>query len=90
MDFRAFYDTHVRFVWRAHRNEASLRQARLDARLEASKSREAMRTAARDQGRPGSADAVAELLLALAERRALPDPATVVRIASAPMQAAPS
>lgn len=35
----------VRFVWRAHRNEASLRQARLAARIEASKSSEAMRTA---------------------------------------------
>lgn len=49
--------------------------------------REAMRAAARAMGRPGSADAVAEVLLALAERRALPDPATVVRIASAPMEA---
>ena len=48
---------------------------------------EAMRAAARSMGRPGSADAVAELLLALAERRALPDPATVARIAAAPMAA---
>ena len=38
-------------------------------------------------GRPGSADAVAELLLALAERRPLPDPAAVARIAAAPMAA---
>jgi UDP-N-acetylglucosamine--N-acetylmuramyl-(pentapeptide) pyrophosphoryl-undecaprenol N-acetylglucosamine transferase len=45
----------------------------------------AMRAAARAMGRPGSADAVAELLLALAERRALPDAATVARIAAAPM-----
>ena len=36
-------------------------------------------------GRPGSADAVAELVLALADRRALPDAATVARIAAAPM-----
>lgn len=35
----------IRFVWRAHRNEASLRQARMAARLEASKSTEAMRAA---------------------------------------------
>jgi DNA-binding response OmpR family regulator len=35
----------IRFVWRAHRNETSLRQARFTARLEASKSSEAMRTA---------------------------------------------
>jgi UDP-N-acetylglucosamine--N-acetylmuramyl-(pentapeptide) pyrophosphoryl-undecaprenol N-acetylglucosamine transferase len=46
---------------------------------------EPMRAAARALGRPGSADAVAELLLALAERRSLPDSATVARIASAPM-----
>lgn len=49
--------------------------------------REPMRAAARSMGRPGSADAVAALLLALAERRPLPDLATVVRIASAPMEA---
>jgi UDP-N-acetylglucosamine--N-acetylmuramyl-(pentapeptide) pyrophosphoryl-undecaprenol N-acetylglucosamine transferase len=49
---------------------------------------EAMRTAARAAGRPGSADAVAELLIALAERRPLPDPAAVARIAAGPMQAA--
>ena len=48
---------------------------------------EPMRAAARALGRPGSADAVAELLLALAERRPLPDPATVARIAAAPMAA---
>ena len=41
----------------------------------------AMSAAARAQGRPGAADAVAEILLALAERRALPDAATVARIA---------
>lgn len=35
----------IRFVWRAHRNEASLRQARMAARLEASKSNDAMRAA---------------------------------------------
>lgn len=46
---------------------------------------EPMRAAARALGRPGSADAVAELLLALAERRPLPDSATVARIAAAPM-----
>jgi UDP-N-acetylglucosamine--N-acetylmuramyl-(pentapeptide) pyrophosphoryl-undecaprenol N-acetylglucosamine transferase len=48
---------------------------------------EAMRTAALGEARPGSADAVAELLMALAERRPLPDPATVARIAAAPMKA---
>ena len=47
--------------------------------------REPMQAAARSMGRPGSADAVAELLLALGERRPLPDPATVARIATAPM-----
>jgi UDP-N-acetylglucosamine--N-acetylmuramyl-(pentapeptide) pyrophosphoryl-undecaprenol N-acetylglucosamine transferase len=50
----------------------------------------AMRAAARARGRPGSADAVAELLLALAERRPLPDAGTVARIAAGPMAAAPS
>ena len=44
----------------------------------------AMSAAARSMGRPGAADAVAEILLALAERRALPDAATVARIASGP------
>lgn len=43
-----------------------------------------MSAAARSMARPGAADAVAELLLALAARRALPDPATVARIASGP------
>jgi hypothetical protein len=33
-------------------------------------------------GRPGAADAVAEILLALAERRVLPDPASVASIAA--------
>ena len=45
----------------------------------------AMRAAAGSLGRPGSADAVAELLVALAERRPLPDAATVARIAAGPM-----
>jgi DNA-binding response OmpR family regulator len=35
----------IRFVWRAHRNEASLRAARAVARQEAQKSNEAMRAA---------------------------------------------
>jgi UDP-N-acetylglucosamine--N-acetylmuramyl-(pentapeptide) pyrophosphoryl-undecaprenol N-acetylglucosamine transferase len=39
----------------------------------------ALSAAARAMGRPGAADAVAELLLTLAERRALPDPAVVER-----------
>jgi UDP-N-acetylglucosamine--N-acetylmuramyl-(pentapeptide) pyrophosphoryl-undecaprenol N-acetylglucosamine transferase len=55
--------------------------------LEDAAASERMRAAARGEGRPGSADAVAELLLALAERRPLPDPATVARIAAAPMKA---
>jgi UDP-N-acetylglucosamine--N-acetylmuramyl-(pentapeptide) pyrophosphoryl-undecaprenol N-acetylglucosamine transferase len=42
----------------------------------------AMSAAARSLGRPGAADAVAGLLLALAERRPLPDAATVTRIAT--------
>jgi len=37
----------------------------------------AMRTASRAEGRPGAADAVADLLLALARRQALPAPAAV-------------
>ncbi len=41
----------------------------------------AMSAAARSMARPGAADAVAELLLSLAARRALPDQATVARIA---------
>jgi UDP-N-acetylglucosamine--N-acetylmuramyl-(pentapeptide) pyrophosphoryl-undecaprenol N-acetylglucosamine transferase len=44
----------------------------------------AMAAAARSLGRPGAADAVAEIVLALAERRPLPDAATVDRIAAAP------
>ena len=44
----------------------------------------AMSAAARSLAKPGAADAVAEILLALASRRALPDPATVARIAAAP------
>ena len=44
---------------------------------------EAMRVAARGLGRPGAADAVAELLLALAERRQLPEPGVIERIAAA-------
>jgi UDP-N-acetylglucosamine--N-acetylmuramyl-(pentapeptide) pyrophosphoryl-undecaprenol N-acetylglucosamine transferase len=44
----------------------------------------AMAAAARALGRPGAADAVAEIVLALAERRALPDAAAVDRIATAP------
>ena len=48
----------------------------------------AMSAAARDMARPGAADAVAELLLALAARRALPDAATVARIATSPARPA--
>jgi UDP-N-acetylglucosamine--N-acetylmuramyl-(pentapeptide) pyrophosphoryl-undecaprenol N-acetylglucosamine transferase len=44
----------------------------------------AMAAAARSLGRPGAADAVAEIVLALAERRPLPDAATVDGIAAAP------
>ncbi|HLQ47369.1 MAG TPA: UDP-N-acetylglucosamine--N-acetylmuramyl-(pentapeptide) pyrophosphoryl-undecaprenol N-acetylglucosamine transferase [Candidatus Dormibacteraeota bacterium] len=40
----------------------------------------AMSVAARNFGRPGAADAVAELVLAAAERRPLPDPAQIERI----------
>ena len=40
-----------------------------------------MRAAARQFGRPGAADAVAELVLALAERRALPRQADIDRLA---------
>jgi UDP-N-acetylglucosamine--N-acetylmuramyl-(pentapeptide) pyrophosphoryl-undecaprenol N-acetylglucosamine transferase len=43
----------------------------------------AMRTAARQFGRPGAADAVAELVLALAERRRLPAQADIDRLAGA-------
>lgn len=42
----------------------------------------AMVVAARSLGRPGAADAVATLLLALAERRVLPDQAAVTRLAA--------
>jgi UDP-N-acetylglucosamine--N-acetylmuramyl-(pentapeptide) pyrophosphoryl-undecaprenol N-acetylglucosamine transferase len=42
---------------------------------------DAMRAASRRLGRPGAADAVAELVLALAERRALPPAAAVERLA---------
>lgn len=42
----------------------------------------AMGAAARSLGRPGAADAVATLLLALAERRTLPDHAAVTRLAA--------
>jgi len=46
-----------------------------------------MAAAARALGRPGAADATAEILLALAERRPLPDAAAVDRIAAAPAAA---
>ncbi len=42
----------------------------------------AMAAAARAQARPGAADAVAEILLALAERRPLPSPDAVARTAT--------
>ena len=42
----------------------------------------AMSAAARSMGRPGAADAVATILLALAERRGLPDAADVARLAA--------
>jgi len=42
---------------------------------------EAMRAASGALGRPGAAEAVSELVLALAERRALPSPAVVERLA---------
>jgi UDP-N-acetylglucosamine--N-acetylmuramyl-(pentapeptide) pyrophosphoryl-undecaprenol N-acetylglucosamine transferase len=48
----------------------------------------AMSAAARSLGRPGAADAVAEILLALANRRPLPDAGTVARIAASPIGAA--
>jgi len=47
----------------------------------------AMAAAARALGRPGAADAVAEIVLALAQRRPLPDKAAVDRIATAPTRA---
>jgi hypothetical protein len=40
-----------------------------------------MPTAARGFGRPGAADAIATLVLALAERRPLPDAAAIEAIA---------
>jgi UDP-N-acetylglucosamine--N-acetylmuramyl-(pentapeptide) pyrophosphoryl-undecaprenol N-acetylglucosamine transferase len=42
----------------------------------------AMSAAARAVGRPGAADAVAELVVAAAERRPWPDPAAIVRLAA--------
>jgi UDP-N-acetylglucosamine--N-acetylmuramyl-(pentapeptide) pyrophosphoryl-undecaprenol N-acetylglucosamine transferase len=44
----------------------------------------AMAAASRSLGRPGAADAVAEIVLALAERRPLPDSGAVERLATAP------
>ena len=44
----------------------------------------AMAAAARSLGRPNAADAVVELVLALAERRPLPTPAEIVAIAAGP------
>lgn len=44
---------------------------------------ETMRNAARGFGRPGAANAVAELVMALAERRALPQPDSVERLSRA-------
>jgi UDP-N-acetylglucosamine--N-acetylmuramyl-(pentapeptide) pyrophosphoryl-undecaprenol N-acetylglucosamine transferase len=41
-----------------------------------------MAAAARSLGRPGSAEAIAEILLALAQRQALPDAAAVTRLAA--------
>jgi hypothetical protein len=41
-----------------------------------------MSAAARDAGRPGAADAVAELVAAAAERRAWPAPEVIARLAS--------
>ena len=70
----------IKYVWRAHRNETSLRQARAAARAEAAKSTEAMRAAlnggarllamAMRSGDPGMRDAArdyGELLSDLAE-----------------------
>jgi UDP-N-acetylglucosamine--N-acetylmuramyl-(pentapeptide) pyrophosphoryl-undecaprenol N-acetylglucosamine transferase len=45
---------------------------------------ERMRAASRRLGRPGAADAVAEIVLALADRRELPSQAAVTRIAAGP------
>jgi UDP-N-acetylglucosamine--N-acetylmuramyl-(pentapeptide) pyrophosphoryl-undecaprenol N-acetylglucosamine transferase len=44
---------------------------------------ERMRAAAREFGRPGAAAAVAELVLALAERRSLPSQAEIDRLSRA-------
>ncbi|MFI5254207.1 MAG: UDP-N-acetylglucosamine--N-acetylmuramyl-(pentapeptide) pyrophosphoryl-undecaprenol N-acetylglucosamine transferase [Candidatus Limnocylindrales bacterium] len=52
------------------------------AGLEDPARRAAMAAASRALGRPGAAAAVAELVLALAERRALPSPAAIAAIAS--------
>jgi UDP-N-acetylglucosamine--N-acetylmuramyl-(pentapeptide) pyrophosphoryl-undecaprenol N-acetylglucosamine transferase len=41
-----------------------------------------MGAASRSLGRPGAADAIAEILVALAERRPLPDPGAVTRLAA--------
>jgi UDP-N-acetylglucosamine--N-acetylmuramyl-(pentapeptide) pyrophosphoryl-undecaprenol N-acetylglucosamine transferase len=57
--------------------EALLEAARL---LDDPKAHLAMSAAARSMGRPAAADANAELLLALAEHRSLPDPAFVDRM----------
>jgi UDP-N-acetylglucosamine--N-acetylmuramyl-(pentapeptide) pyrophosphoryl-undecaprenol N-acetylglucosamine transferase len=50
--------------------------------VEAAETHLAMSAASRSMGRPGAADAVAELLLALAERRPLPDPGAIARLAT--------
>jgi UDP-N-acetylglucosamine--N-acetylmuramyl-(pentapeptide) pyrophosphoryl-undecaprenol N-acetylglucosamine transferase len=62
-------------------NAAALLEAA--AVLSDAKGLEAMRAAARQFGRPGAADAVAELVLALAERRRLPSQADIDRLAGA-------
>ena len=59
--------------------EALLDAARL---LEDPSAHLAMSAAARDAGRPGAADAVAELVAAAAERRAWPAPEVIARLAS--------
>jgi UDP-N-acetylglucosamine--N-acetylmuramyl-(pentapeptide) pyrophosphoryl-undecaprenol N-acetylglucosamine transferase len=56
--------------------------------LEAPARHAAMAAAARALGRPGAADATADILIALAERRVLPDAARVDRIATSPAGAA--
>jgi UDP-N-acetylglucosamine--N-acetylmuramyl-(pentapeptide) pyrophosphoryl-undecaprenol N-acetylglucosamine transferase len=64
------------------RDEAFDAAALLDAAaiLDDEPTRAAMAAASRGLGRPRAADAVAELVLALAERRALPDPETIDRL----------